>query len=147
MSIVVYKHGDASEQDIKDHLQKCDNSFIPPLSSRVDLKIYSKKIKTNAITFEAWASGELVGLVAAYCNNPEAGTGFITSVSVIETWKGKGIPSKLLKNCAEHTRSLGFQSIRLKADPRNMPAIGLYEKSGYIRSIKSDKTVILELNL
>ncbi len=36
---------------------------------RVHVDRYAEKISQNAVRFEAWAAGELVGLVATYCND------------------------------------------------------------------------------
>ena len=65
----------ADPEQIAEHLRACDASFTPPLSGRLEISGYAQKIADKANRFEAWAEGELVGLVAAYCNvtgNPTA---------------------------------------------------------------------------
>lgn len=126
-----YRRGSASEDRIFTHLSHCDLSFVPRLGSRVEIGDYARKIADRAERFEAWADGELVGLVAAYCNAPDTGTAFITSVSVMPEWQGRGIASRLMANCTAHARKLGFASISLEVDENNAVAIALYTKRGF----------------
>jgi len=84
------------------HLRACDNMFVPPLSGRVDIDSYAKKIADKSIRFEGWVEGELVGLVAVYCNDGAAPFAYITSVSVLPQWGGRGIASQLVECCIDH---------------------------------------------
>src|SRR5436190_21860381 len=93
---IIYKTGTASFSAVFTHLAKCNNDFVPPLSNKVDLELYSKKIAENSVTFEAWINDELVGLIAAYFNDLKQETGYITNVSTIKEYSGKGIASQLL---------------------------------------------------
>lgn len=122
----------ASEAQIACHLQRCDPDFVPRLSDRVEISDYARKIASKAMRFEAWAGDMLVGLVAAYCNDHEQRIAYITSISVLREWKGKGIAAKLMKQCIEHVKGAGMRQIGLDVASNNAPAIGLYEKSGFI---------------
>ena len=82
--------------------------------------------------FEAWSEGALVGLLAAYCNDRENGIAYITSVSVLEDWTGQGIAARLLRECVEHAKVSGMRQICLEVASANLPAIKLYENSGFI---------------
>ena len=88
---IEYTVNQASAQLIAEHLLRCDADFIPQLSSRVEISSYSQKIASKATRWEAWSDGTLVGLVAAYCNNSESGTAYISTVSVLPEWTGRGI--------------------------------------------------------
>lgn len=122
----------ASEVQIVSHLQRCDADFVPRLSDRVEISDYAKKIAGKAMRFEAWSGDMLVGLVAVYCNDQEQRIAYITSVSVLREWMGKGIAAKLMKLCIEHVKGAGMRQISLDVASNNAPAIGLYEKSGFI---------------
>src|SRR5438046_2814866 len=91
-----FREETATREDIQAHLQACDNDFIPNLGLKVNIAEYSKKIRARAKTFEAWSDKNLIGLVAAYLNDRDTRTGFITSVSVAKQFMGRGIASKLL---------------------------------------------------
>ena len=84
--VITYTNEFSQENIIFDHLSNCENNFIPPLSTLVELKAYAKKIAIKAECFEAWAEGELVGLVAAYCNDYQKKVAYIKSVSVLAEW-------------------------------------------------------------
>ncbi|MBL0311628.1 MAG: GNAT family N-acetyltransferase [Holophagaceae bacterium] len=122
----------ASEAEISDHLSSCDTDFLPPLSSRVEINDYAKKIMSKAVRFEAWSGGILVGLVAAYCNDQQKRIAYITSVSVLKAWMGKGIAAGLMELCIEHMKVLGMRQISLEVAEDNTSAVKLYEKSGFL---------------
>ena len=136
----------ADEQAIRAHLQDCDKNFIPVLSEKVDLQEYAKKIFDKAKTFEAWQNGKLIGLIAAYFNNVQDSKGFITSVSVSEEQKGKGIAATLLKNCLEYAHDHHFSAISLEVSGQNKPAINLYKKFGFLEQSRKGGSVIMNIS-
>jgi ribosomal-protein-alanine N-acetyltransferase len=127
------------------HLRACDGSFLPALSTRVELEAYAAKIAQFAERTEAWSGMELAGLVAAYANDPERRTAFITSVSVLPTWQGQGLGSRLLLACIERVRGLGFEGIELEVDGRNTAAMQLYRKHGFVVQASHDQTHTMRL--
>lgn len=137
----------ASEAQIAEHLLRCDADFVPPLSDRVEINDYAKKITSKATRFEAWSGDKLVGLVAAYCNDWEQRIAYITSVSVSREWMGKGIAARLVGQCVEHAKVSGMRQISLEVANDNVPAIGLYEKSGFIAGKTNVPFVTMELYL
>ncbi|MBC7694106.1 MAG: GNAT family N-acetyltransferase [Burkholderiales bacterium] len=112
------------------HLNYCNNSFIPPLNTRVDLKEYSKKIYNNAVTFEAWHDQRLIGLIATYFNK-EDNFGFITSVSLAKEYSGVGIASKLLEMCVEYAAKHHYDELKLEVNNDNIPAVNFYKKYNF----------------
>lgn len=129
---VAYRSNRASETQIFEHLSRCDGDFVPPLSGRLSISDYAKKIVSKAIRFEAWADSTLVGLVAAYCNDQQRCIAYITSVSVLKAWTGEGIAAQLMRHCIAHSRTSGMQQISLEVASNNTHAIKLYEKCGFV---------------
>lgn len=121
-----------TEAQIVEHLRKCDADFVPVLSERAALDEYARKIVGQAVRFEAWADGELIGLIAAYCNDAKKETAYITSVSVVPGWLGRGCASALLSDCIAHARKSGFRRIALEVGRANSRAMALYEKFGFV---------------
>ncbi len=144
---VEYLSNKASEAEIAEHLSRCDADFVPPLSGRVEIADYAKKIASKATRFEAWSGNALVGLVAAYCNDQEKRTAYITSVSVLKAWAGKGIAARLVAQCVEHAKVLGMRQISLELAGDNTRAIRLYEKSGFVAGKVTDAFVTMNLYL
>ena len=146
-AVVEYLSNKASKEEIAEHLSHCDVDFMPPLSGRVEIKDYAKKIVSKATRFEAWSGGTLVGLVAAYCNDQEKRVAYITSVSVLREWAGKGITARLMGQCIEHVKASGMRQISLGVSSDNTPAIRLYEKSGFFADKANSLFVGMNLNL
>ena len=103
-----YTEDQSTVEEIHVHLQGCDADFVPRLSSRIDLKAYAKKIFEKSTRLEAWAGQELIGLIAVYLTNKDAGEGFITNVSVLSAYAGKKVASQLLQNCIDRAKREGF---------------------------------------
>ena len=137
----------ASEAEITEHLRACDADFVPPLTGRVEIGNYARKIASNATRFEAWSDGTMIGFVAVYCNDKERRIAYITSVSVLRAWTGKGIAACLISRCVEHAKASGMRQIILEVASKNTPAIRLYEKSGFITSKANAQSVSMGLNL
>ncbi len=129
---VEYSVNIASCGEIAEHLSRCDGYFVPSLSARVEIPDYAEKIEKRAMRFEAWSGGTLVGMLAAYFNVPTESYGFITSVSVLNHWAGRGIAACMLEQCVEHARMLGLQGVQLEVGCDNLPAIRLYLKVGFV---------------
>jgi len=121
-------------EQIANHLHVCNDSFTPPLSERVVIEDYARKIFENADRFEAWAGKILIGLVAVYCNDKKLSVAYITSVSVLQSWQGKGIASQLITKCLAYIKSLGFERVDLEVYQKNKAAIILYRKYGFHRT-------------
>lgn len=137
----------ASEAQLAEHLSYCDAHFVPQLSDRVEINDYAKKIATRAMRFEAWSGDKLVGLVAAYCNDQEQRIAYITSVSVLRGWTGKGIAARLMKHCIEYAKTSGMWQVSLEVASANAPAIRLYEKIGFVVGRVNAPFVTMDLNL
>ncbi len=135
----------ASALQIAEHLRACDSTFTPPLSERVGIDDYTRKIAVWAVRFEAWAKGDLVGLVAAYCNDREKRIAYITSLSVLSRWQGQGVASQLVANCISHATANGFACIELEVDRRNFAAVSLYEKHGFSIGKTDSQSTIMHL--
>jgi ribosomal protein S18 acetylase RimI-like enzyme len=98
---IFYRRGSATKAEILAHLIRCDRDFLPPLHTWVDVEEYSTKIAARAVRLEAWKDETLVGLVAAYLNDREARSGFITNVSVLREFTRRGIGAKLVTEALE----------------------------------------------
>ena len=144
---ISYATNRSTRTDIAAHLARCDAQFIPRLSSRVDLGAYAAKIAAHAERFEAWAEDGLVGLIAAYCNDPARHACFITSVSVVPERNGQGIATRLLRDCIDHARRAGFALIRLQVRRCQETAIRLYEKCGFSAAPAEGPDITMTLEL
>lgn len=144
---IAYRVNRSSASEITAHLIGADAGFEPTLSSRVDIPAYAQKLHDSAVRFEAWLGEELVGLVASYCNQPDGGKAFVTSVSVWPESQGQGIAGRLMQQCIEHVRILGFGQMELEVDQRSLPAVALYQKLGFNTLCSSGSTLTMGMTL
>ena len=144
---VTYQTKTATEKNIFLHLEDCDNNFTPPLSERTDLASYAKKLFERSVTFEAWNEDRLIGLIAAYLSADDIRSVFITNISVIKEFTGKGMASRLLRNCIAHCAKNDYFVINLEVNRNNSQAIGFYEKHQFKQSGTRGDSLVLTLNL
>lgn len=124
----------ADALQIEAHLRACNRAFVPPLSHRVDILAYSRKIHALAERFEAWSDGGLIALLAMYCNDSTRRAAYITSVSVDARWKRLGLASDLLAGSIALAKEREFEMIELEVDPGAAAAYLLYQKHGFAPS-------------
>ena len=146
ISTIQFSIGTASLSQIERHLKLCSADFIPPLADRVQLDSYSKKLFSKSTTFEAWRDKRLVGLLAAYMNE-NGRSAFISSVSVLPSFRSQGIANRLLDQCHLEAKCRGLQTIALEVSKTNTPAILLYKKHGYALVAKDPSTHMGQLRL
>jgi ribosomal protein S18 acetylase RimI-like enzyme len=144
---IVFRRNHAGVNDIAGHLAACDTDFMPPLSQRVCIENYAAKLAQLAELFEAWSSEELAGLVAAYFNQPEKQTAFISNVSMLPHWRGAGISDQLLESCFCHARACAFAQVELRLASANKAALHLYERHGFRQSGIDGEDIILRRDL
>lgn len=78
--------------------------------------------------FYATERGTLAATLSLYCENENIC--FIQALVVKRSLRRKGIAKELLNFVFSDLKRKGFPEIRLKVDPRNLPARRLYEKMG-----------------
>lgn len=147
MQEISYKINTASIQDVHEHLLLCNEDFYPPLNQTVDVLEYSRKIVENAVTFESWRDGILIGLLACYFNDLKNFTGFITNVSTIKIFKGKGIASTLIRQCVGYAKKNKFNEVLLEVFRDNEPAINLYRKFNFIQIGKKNDLIVMKIDI
>jgi ribosomal protein S18 acetylase RimI-like enzyme len=134
--------------DVLRHLQAHNDAFQSPLSSRVNLTGYSRKLVDHAVRFEAWVGNNLVGLVAVYCNSKDKDIAFVSNVSVLAGYAGRGIARQLMQFAIAHVVELGFSSLHLKVDRGAVIAMHLYSALGFQPTAEAeDGSISMKLSL
>jgi ribosomal protein S18 acetylase RimI-like enzyme/SAM-dependent methyltransferase len=128
---VVFGRDEADARAVEVHLRDCDSDFDPPLSQRVDITSYAVRLVEKAVRLEAWNDGRLVGLVAAYANTGAGGSAFITNVSVLPSFRGRGLAERLVASALAHLKGQGFARVELEVGRGAAAAISLYRKLGF----------------
>ncbi len=126
-----YSSNTSTFSDVFNHLTKCDSFFSPPLSQRINLTSYSRKIFQYSFRFEAWYDYELVALLALYLNDPKTEIAFLTNLSVLPCYSRAGIGTTLISQCVDEVKLRGFHQINLEVASSNTRLVRFYKRFGF----------------
>lgn len=111
-------------------LQDIDGYFVPPLSQKVNINFYAKKLLKNAYFFIAIDGELIVGLISLYCNDTKGLNAYIPIIAIRENYRGLGLGKELLELAIEHVKKANFARIFLETW-ENSPALSFYIKNGF----------------
>lgn len=94
---------------------------------------YCNKIKKNAVFEYILCNEEIAGFIAYYANDIQRRQGYITMVLIRTRYRGRGFSSILLERVLDKIKSKGFGSCKLEVEKKNVIAIQIYEKFGFIK--------------
>jgi ribosomal protein S18 acetylase RimI-like enzyme len=137
----------ATELEIVVHLTQCDAHYRPKLSERVDLPAYGKKLFLRSQRFEMWEGATLAALAAVYFDDGENRRGYISNISVLPEYAGRGIGLQLLQSVEQFAADKGFEELRLETGSDNVAALRLYEKCCFKVFEETSKMVHLRKRL
>jgi len=135
-----------SLEQIQSHLESVSETFVPHLSSYVNIPEYSKKLFEKSVLFYKHNDTKITGLVAAYYNS-EKNSGWITNLSVVPLSCNKGVASSLLKDCILFFQEKKCLDISLEVFDKNKKAINLYKKHGFEFDQQKKDRIIMTLKL
>ncbi|MBU0580425.1 MAG: GNAT family N-acetyltransferase [Candidatus Margulisbacteria bacterium] len=131
-------------EEIVTILKVCDKDFMPNLSSRVSIRQYSKKILRHAQTISMRHDGLLIGLLAIYCNDVKNNKAYITSVCLLNKYRGIGLSKKLISEAFSLAKGMNFNTIEIEVGKANLPALNLYKVFGFKKIIEKKQTVVMK---
>lgn len=137
----------ATELEIVGHLTQCDVHYRPKLSERVDLPAYGKKLFLRSQRFEMWEGATLAGLAAVYFDDGENRYGYISNISVLPEYNGRGIGLQLMHSVERFAADKGFEELILETGIDNTTALRLYEKCGFQVAEETSRMVHLRKRL
>lgn len=129
MSPLRYVYSTLSFQEVYSFLLETDAEFLSPLSQRVEIGAYAKKL-SDFSDFSLCYDGEhLVGMISCYTNQPPVG--FISNVCVKRQYQGQKVFSALFRNLLENMGSRGILLLGLEVDAQNEKAKSIYVHFGF----------------
>lgn len=118
-------------------LRQEDNAFPIPLSKKIDILDYARKIHKHGKSLAYMDNGKVVGLALYYDNNQQSKTAYLSMIAVLKEYQGRGIASILLDAFLRSSRHSGMLTAELFTHRANTYAINLYEKFGFNPSTDS----------
>jgi ribosomal protein S18 acetylase RimI-like enzyme len=132
---------------IYSYLKENGNLFIPALEPRIDIELYAQKIAAQAQQFWLKVEDNIIGFAACYLNDQEKGIGYITSISIVQDYQGKGAGSYLLKEIIRVARNSNFKNIRLEVFEENVNAVEFYKLKNFELVEQRGDKLLLNLNI
>lgn len=81
---------ESTYKKVVEYMKKTDADYDIPMSMRVNIGDYVKKIVSKAVTIAAMENDEIIGMANFYCNDMETKTCYITNVSISKKAQEKG---------------------------------------------------------
>lgn len=116
---------------IKEYVETYDKDFYIPLSTRVDIGAFSKKLSDLSTTFFAVKDGVVGGLICSYFYQPDTKKGFITLVHTKHEYRGQHLSVFLLDALKRYAIDNGFESVDLFVSKQQAAAYNLYINHGF----------------
>lgn len=127
-----------------DFLNSVNEDFNSPLTEKVCLEEYVKKITEKAELIIEYVDDDIVGMVVLYCNDVISGIAYIPFCAVRKEFRGKGIARQLMMNAIKVAKDRGMSVLGIHSN--NIIAIKLYKSIGFITKEFGEREY-LELNL
>lgn len=112
-------------------INNVDKTFPVPISDRVDIVSFTKKILERAIILQAVIDDEIVGLSSFYANDFGNMKAYLTFIAVKSNYMNMGIASKLIIKMFVILKDIGMVTVEAITDENNNIARTLYEKLGF----------------
>jgi ribosomal protein S18 acetylase RimI-like enzyme len=125
-SILTQNKSDKSS--IYSHLQLCNKSFLPHLSSYINIEEYAKKLFSKAEKVEISLNDDLIALLAFYKSEKKA---YISNFSVVPQYMKTGLAYMLFSHFTQLMMKQGIQEIHLEVKKENTKAIKFYENNAF----------------
>ena len=121
-----------NEKEIYNLLLLTNEYFKPnPLSERVDLAKYSKKLSEKAKHFSLWEQDVLIGICCCYVNNVIDKKAFKSIICIHPKWQGKGLGKMLTQAVEDYLYHNGFQYLESEVHIENKNSIKMHEAIGF----------------
>ena len=131
-----------SPTELESVLQEVDHLLPTPLSKRVDLAHYSKKVVEYGHALFAEVNGIIAGLALYYSNDFEQHKGYLTLLATAPSYRRCGIAKDLLKQVENNLIQDRMEYLRLETEVNNTPAVSFYSSMGYRVIDKADKLIM-----
>lgn len=126
---LLYTYGRLSFEEVRAFLLETDDEFPTPLSARVNIDAYAKKLAEFS-EFSFCRDGEsIIGMISCYTNRPPLG--YMTHACVKKQYQARKVFSKLFQQLRDNAKERGILRFQLEVDADNSNARRIYEHYGF----------------
>lgn len=120
-----------TEKQLVDFLLKIDEDFPIPLSDKVNIVEYAKKLLDKANLIADIEGDSIRGLVAGYTQDIVGESAYISLVGVKSEFRAQGIGKQLVKKFMDVCVAKEIKSVNLYTHQTNVAAIKMYTTLGF----------------
>ncbi|AFJ01909.1 acetyltransferase [Methylophaga frappieri] len=128
-------------------MRQVDSDFYDPLSERVNLFDYAKKLSDKAKNLFLVAEEQVDVAHFAFYLNEQQKSLFITSISIKKVFQGIGLGSYLLTALKRYARDTNYRLIELEVDSRSQSLIHFYKKNEFVEQTRNGNILSLQYRL
>lgn len=142
-----YTYGRLSFEEVRAFLMETDDDLPMPLSARIDIDAYAKKLSEFS-EFSLCRDGEsIVGMISCYTNRPPLG--YMTHACVKKQYQARKVFSKLFQQLRDNAKERGILRFQLEVDANNDNARRIYEHYGFrdVEFRPETRKTLMELEL
>lgn len=141
-----YTFSKLSFEQVYQFLLETDKEFATPLSSKVNIEKYAKKLSDFSHFAYCIDENKIIGMISCYINNPPLG--YISNVCVKSEYQNKGVFNLMFSTLIYSLEQLGIKILRLEVDNNNTKAQEVYLKKGFAFSAQaSEHSKYMELQI
>jgi len=112
-------------------LNEINASFPVPLSEKIQIDEYAKKVLRLGLVMKMEQNREILGVITGYVNDKVNGVGYISVLGVSEHQRGKKIGSRLLQAFIDQARIEDMKKLSLFTHKDNHNALKMYLSRGF----------------
>ena len=130
MIVKVIGVGDSDNHyvDLLNFINKVDHQFEPPLSERVKIEDYAKKLYEEAHVIAVFENNEIQAACAYYCTPDKFNFAFLSFVASLK----KGLGGDLIKAMISHCKEMGVEGIETQTWETNYKSLKMFKRFDFI---------------
>ena len=132
---------------LKDHPEAYGSSFEEESEQPLEF-IENRLSNKENLTFGAYISNQLVGIITLMCSNriKTKHNGHIVAMYVDISYRNQGIAKKLIEKVIDEAKRLNIVNLFLTVTNTNLVAITLYESCGFIKYGTEKREILIDGN-
>ena len=141
MDIIEYSNKPNEYGDVFEFFKITDSDYYPPLSERKPLAAYIDPIIKDGNIIYLKENNEIIGMITYYYNYPDLNAAYISTISILEHYRGKNLSKLLMDKCFKDLKNNKIPLVKIKTWSTNNITTNLYPKLGFkiIKVIKDDR--------
>ena len=113
-------------------INNIDKDFPIPVSEKVDIEKYVKKLIENGCIFIAKYDEKIIGLCAGYINDLQNYKAYISILGVDSNFRKMGIAKELVAQFIKEACNNNMKKLLLETHKENISALKFYKKNDFI---------------